>query len=299
MRRLPLTLPGRKLQSANKIKVITLDGGALVLLKIIRGEVVYIPRIKILGEVAYSLFDYHLNPAERITPNVCPISENTLWRQFVQGLSGEIWRGTIYEETKNLEGADLKIVDHILSDRFAQRIALLDFVFLHQDRSARNWIKDGRNRFWAIDNGMFWPYKGRHADKRTVKTRKVDHLNHPMEALIPASLAEFSFQIGIFSSLYTGRIINDGLLAWLHQVDWQQYLNELNQLVGALGYPFSMIYDWRFRVLRMRAKWLLEKRRFPTTAEAFGDEWQRLIDQPEICTEEWEIQWETEDLGIK
>jgi hypothetical protein len=155
--------------------VITLAGGALVLLKIISPDLVYIPRVKILGEVAYSLFDYHLNPAERVTPNVCPIAPNILWRQFVQGLPGEIWRGEIYKKVESLEGADLLIVDRILDNRFAQRIALLDFIFLCQDRSARNWVKDGKDRFWAVDNGMLWAYKGRYADKETVRTGSVDH----------------------------------------------------------------------------------------------------------------------------
>jgi hypothetical protein len=313
MRYLPLNLPGSTLQSANRIKVSTLDSGALVLLKVIRPEVVYIPRLKILGEVAYSLFDYHLNPAERVTPNVCPISENILWREFIQGLPGEIWRGQIYKETENLQVADLVIVDHILNSRFAQRIALLDFIFLCQDRSARNWIRDNKNRFWAVDNGIFWAYKGRYADKETLRTGKVNHLNHPMEALVSRD-AKFSFQIGIFSALYAGRKINDGLLAWLYQVDWRQYLRELNGLIGVLGYPFSFIDDWRFIMLEVRANWLLEKRRFPTAVEAFGDEWQQLIGRPEVFFVRkwqqltgqtktvkgvWKIKWETENLEKK
>jgi hypothetical protein len=292
MRYLPLSLPGSTLQSGNRIKVSILDSGALVLLKIIRPEVVYIPRIKILGEAAYSLFDYYLNPAERVTPNVCPISENILWREFIQGLPGELWRGEIYKETNSLEVADLVIINQVSSNRFAQRIALLDFIFLCQDRSARNWIKDDKERFWAVDNGMFWAYKGRYAEKETIRTRKFDHLNHPMEALVSRD-AKFSFQIGIFSSLYAGQPINDGLLAWLYQIDLPRFFYELNQLIGVLGYPFSIISDWRFEMLRTRKNWLLEKRRFPTVAEVFENEWQRLIDQHE-GSEVWEIEWEAE-----
>ncbi len=306
MRYLPLNLPGSTLQSANRIKVSTLDSGALVLLKTIRPEVVYIPRLKILGEMAYSLLDYHLNPAERVTPNVCPISENILWREFIQGIPGEIWRGELYKNMESLDVADLAIVGKILSDRNAQRIALLDFIFLFQDRSARNWVIDRDGNFWAIDNGMFWPYKGKHADKKTIRTGEIDHLNHPMEAIIPTLVhpnGSFNFQIGIFSSLYAGRPIDDGLMAWVYQVSWRQYLRELNGLISVLGYPFNMIYDWRFKMLRTRAKWLLENRRFPTMAEAFGPEWKRLIDQPEICIEEWKIEWkiewETEYLETK
>ena len=299
VRYLPLSTPGATLQSANEIKVATLPDKSMVLLKTIRPEVVYIRRLKVLGEVGYALLDYHLNPAERVTPNVCPISENTLWRQFIQGLPGEIWRGNLYIQRQNLETVDLQIVEQVLDSRHAQRIALLDFIFLCQDRSARNWIVDNYDQFRAIDNGMFWAYKGRYADKETVKTGKVDHLNHPMEALVSRD-AKFSFQGGIFSSLYAGRPINDGLMAWLYQIDWQQYFSDLNSLIGVLGYPFSFIDDWRFMRLETRARWLLGRRRFPTVAEVFGEEWQRLIDQPEGATkEEWRLEWETENLEIQ
>jgi hypothetical protein len=267
---------------------------SMVLLKIIRPEVVYIRRLKVLGEVAYSLLDYHLNPAERVTPNVCPISENILWRQFIQGLPGEIWRGNLYKIKQILPAADLEIVERILCSRYAQRIALLDFIFLCQDRSARNWVVDNRGRFYAVDNGMFWAYKGRYADKETARTGKVNHLNHPMEALVSGRRAEpFSFQGGIFSSLYAGRQINDRLMAWLYQIDWRLYFQELNRLVGVLGYPFSIVGDWRFKMLKARGSWLLENRRFPTAAEAFGEEWQGLIDQPAGAEEVWRLVWES------
>jgi hypothetical protein len=292
-------MPGQYLQSHNEIKAVTLPDKSMVLLKVISSEVVYIPRLKILGEVVYSLLDYHLNPAERVTPNVCPISQNVLWRQFVQGLPGEIWRGNLFKIKQNLDLADLQIVEQVLASRQAQRIALLDFIFLCQDRSARNWImEDNHNQFWAVDNGMFWAYKGRYADKETVRTGKVDHLNHPMEALVSRG-AKFQFQIGIFSSLYTGRKIDDGLMAWLYQIEWRRYLKELNGLIGVLGYPHDLIEDWRFVTLRMRANWLLKNRRFPTVAEAFGAEWQRRIDRPKGLKEVWRLEWETENLETK
>jgi hypothetical protein len=289
--RLSMASSGAKLQSGNEIRVCTLPDGSMVLLKIISPDVVYIPRLKILGEVAYSLFDYHLNPAERVTPNVCPVSTNTLWRQFIQGIPGEIWRGKIYQAKGNLDTADLQIVNRVLNDRFAQRIALLDFIFLCQDRSARNWIVDDRERFWAVDNGIFWAYKGRYADKETLKTGKVNHLNHPAEALVSRA-SEFTFQIGIFSTLHAGLPINDGLLAWLYQIDWERYFRELNQVVGVVGYPQHIASDWRFVTLMMRANWLLNNRRFPTADEIYGDEWKEMIDQPEGLMEIWEIEWE-------
>jgi hypothetical protein len=117
-----------------------------------------------------------------------------------------------------------------------------------------------------------------------------------MEALVSRG-TDFSFQVGLFSSLYAGRVINDGLLAWLYQVDWRQYWRELNSLIGVLGYPFCVIGDWRFAMLRERANWMLKKRRFPTVAEVYGDEW--LIDQPEKSKEIWKIEWEIKNLETK
>lgn len=295
MRYQPLTLPGAKLQSGNEIKVITLHSGALVLLKAIRPEVVYVPRLKVLGEVAYSLLDYHLNPAERVTPNVCPASENILWRQFIQGLPGEIWRGKLYKATGNLESADLKIVNEILGNRFAQRIALLDFIFLFQDRSARNWIREAKAaRFWAVDNGMLWPYKGRHADRRVTVTGCVDHLENPINALVSRKVG-FDFEIGIFSSLHAGQPINDGLMAWLYQIDWRQYFHDLGQLIGILGYPFTITDDWRFVAIELRARWLLKHRRFPKVSEAFGTEWESFM-EPIGGKEIWKRGMETGGL---
>jgi hypothetical protein len=295
-RHLPLTFPAAKLESANTIHVGTLPDESMVLLKIIRSDVVYIRRLKVLGEAAYSLLDYHLNPAERVTPNVCPVSGSVLWREFIQGLPGEIWRGNLYKIKQNLDLADLEIVEKILSSRAAQRIALLDLIFLCQDRSARNWIVDEHGRFWAVDNGMFWAYKGRYADKETVRTGKVDHLNHPMDTLISTGGGKFSFQGGVFSSLYAERQINDGLVAWLSQIDWQEYLQDLRRLIGVLGYPYNLMDDWRFATMRMRLNWLMRERRFPTADEATGDEWQRLIDRPDGSEEVWRLEWETENL---
>jgi hypothetical protein len=295
---LPLDYPGLRLDSTNKVKVIVLDNGEQLLSKVIRPGVVYIPRLKALGEVAYALFDWYLNPAERVTPNVYAPTQNIIWRQFIPGLPGEIWRGKLYKEKGNLETADLILVDRLLESKAAQRIALLDFIFLFQDRSARNWVTNNGRRFWGIDNGIFWPYKRRHADKAAIKTGDVSHLMPPMEALISyGSNHEFKFQIGVFSSLHAGTDIQQGLLFWLSQIDWDKYLTDLAILgCDPLGYPRELIMDWRFSQIRNRAEWLLRKRRFPTVSETDSDEWQELIIKPPQAREIWKRQWETENL---
>lgn len=288
-RELSLDLKGPFLKSANKISVVVTDKGKKLLLKVIRDETKYVPRLKILGEVAYNLLDYHLNPAERVTPNVCPVSPNTLWRQFIEGIPGEKWRSDLYSEKGSLAGADLVIVDRILESRYAQRIALLDFIFLCQDRSARNWLENN-DRFWAIDNGMFWPYKNRYVDKETVKTGNVSHLRPPMEAIISYDY-KFFFKIGIFSSLFAGHMINDGLLMWLNQIDWERYFEDLGEVVCyPLDYPWKLLKDWRFENIKQRANWLLDKRRFPIPNE---NDWLNTISLPKRAKRIWTRKWET------
>jgi hypothetical protein len=294
IRNLSLDLPGVRLESANDIRSVISQSGEWLALKRIRPDTEYIPRLKILGEVAYSLFDWHLNPAERVSPNVCPISPNTLWRQFLPGQPGENWRGELYRKKNSLEAADLSIVDKILASRFAQRIALLDFIFLCQDRSARNWIEK-KGRFWAVDNGMFWPYKGRYIDKEALKTSKVNHLRPPMEALVSRDY-KFAFKIGVFSSLHAGSLINDGLLMWLSQIEWGPYFGDLSMIACTpLDYPPRLVEDWRFDNIKRRADWLLDKRRFPTVSETDSEDWQQLIKMPPRGRMIWRRGWEKVD----
>jgi len=288
---LPVDLPGAKLDSANKVKVIILEDGEAVLLKIIRPEVCYVPRIKALGEIAYALFDWYLDTENRVTPNVYATSPTEIWRQFIPGLTGETWRGHLYEREGALEAADLMIIDCILKSQSAQRIALLDFIFLCQDRSANNWLKSNKG-FYAIDNVMFWPYKGRFADKLTMETGRVAHLSPPMNALVSTD-SKFSFRIGIFSSLYAGRKISDSLLAWLSQIDWPQYLDDLGQLgCKPLGYSQALIADWRFAQIKSRVKWLLRKGCFPNGKGRDNDGWRDLIGKPQKGAEVWQREWE-------
>lgn len=291
IRQIPFDTPGQPLPSHNEVEIVCLPGYDKLVKKTIGDHVVYIPRLNILGELTYSLLDYHLNPAERVTPNVCPVSRNQLWRQFIHGIPGEQWRANLYAEKKSLEGADLAIVDRILCNRSGQRIALLDYITLCQDRSARNWIINGL-RFWAVDNGIFWPYRGRYADKRVVETGRVSHLGEPMAALVSPD-RKFNFKIGIFSSLYAGSLINEGLLAWVFQIDWDQFFEDLGNLVEPLGYPGEIVDDWRFERIKTRAETLLRMRRFPTVTETALIDWQRLIQRPADGKEVWRRQWET------
>lgn len=289
IRSLAPDIRGTRLESVNDVRVMKHDG-EMILSKTISDTVVYIPRLKLLGEMAYALFDWHIDPEKRVTPNACAVSRNTIVRQFIEGWPGEVWRGELYRQKSNLESADLVIVDRILESPSAQRIALLDFIFLCQDRSARNWIEhDGV--FYAIDNGMFWPWKNRYIDKKALYTGSVDHLKPPMEAIVSYD-SQFSFRNGIFSSLYAGHGISDLLLKHLAEFDWSQYLADLAEIIKPLGYPLKLMIDWRFNQIGERAAWLLGKCRFPTAAETYNDDWQSLIIKPADGVEVWEREWE-------
>ena len=295
IKRLPPDMSGHSLESANTIRYIVLDDGQQVVRKEISSDRPYVPRIKALGEVAYALLDHHLAPSSRVTPNVYATSPNTIWRTFLPGTMGEDWRARLYDWKGNLERADLEMIDQIMAHPSSERIALLDMIFLCQDRSGRNWLEHN-GRFWAIDNNMFWSYKGRFADKVTIRTGEVDHLQPPMNALV-SRLGEFQFGNGVFSSLRVGRTISTNLLDRLSQFDWQQYLRELKLLVCTpLFYPLEIVDDWRFRLLQDRANWLLDKRRFPTVAEALKGEWQDFICRPEGRPTIWEREWEIRHL---
>ena len=285
------TLPGTPMPSANSVRCIHFEDGDNVLFKIISPERPYIARIKILGEAAFSLFDYHLNQVGRVTPNVLPMSTFSLCRQFIPGLRGDLWREKIHGEQRNLEKVDRIIIDQISSSVSAHRIALLDFIFLCQDRSAANWIKAESGHFSAIDNNMLWPYRGRFADKRTVKTGKVDHLRPPMNALIPAGLIKF--RNGIFSAIHAGGKVNGELLARLGLIEWEKYFIELRELIEPLGYPPDFIKDWRFQRIQDRARWIVNNGRLPSVIEANQSEWQDMIGLPQSSTQSiWKLKWE-------
>lgn len=277
------------LESHNDIEVISLNTGEKLVRKTITDHVVYVPRINILGSVAYSLFDYHLD-GERVTPNVCPVDKNKVWRQYVVGYSGDDWRGHLYSDTKGLASSDLAIVDAILNTPSAQRIALLDFVFMCQDRSARNWLKSGNVNFWAIDNNMLWPYRGRQVDKRVIETGNVDHLADPINALVPSG-NKFTFGIGIFSSAWASRPVGLDLLIGLNKFDWEGYFDDLSQLIAPLGYPKLLIDDWRISQIFNRVEYILARGAFPTRKD-LTKEWGSFTEKIKGGVEVWKRKWE-------
>lgn len=289
----PVDLPFEmSLSSANQVGVVTLADGERVLRKTIRPTVQYIPRLKALAETAYSLLDCHLGPDSRVTPYVYPVAQNILWRQFAPGLSGDIWRATLYRVTGSLEAADLNIANRVLSSQSAQRIALLDFLTVYQGRSARNWIFTEDNEFFATDNGIFWPYEGRQVDKRAVETGNVDHLRPPMEAIV--SHHPFQFGIGIFSSLLAGHEMSQRLAIGLRNVNWDRYRRDLSLVTGSLGYPANIVNDWRIDHMKLRAEYILRRNRLPTPSETEGPAWRMYLEE-RTGTSYWRPEWEIEN----
>lgn len=289
---LPIDTKGIRLDSHNEVGAVTLETGEILVKKEITDHVVYIPRINILGAIAYSLFDYHLG-GERVTPNVCAVDHNNLLRQFVGGYSGELWRGRLYAEKTSLIGADLAIIDTILNSDSAFRIALLDIIFMCQDRSARNWLKQGKAKFWAIDNNMLWSYNGRHVDKRVIETGDVGHLEDPINAIVPEGGNRFVFGIGVFSFVWAGKRVGDPLRSLLFNFDWDEYFGDLARLITPLGYPKILLDDYRFGHLRRRVEWVTDKGHFPSYNE-LSNEWQKFIYKPGGGMGVWRRSWEWE-----
>jgi len=62
--------------------------------------------------------------------------------KFVQAVPGDEWRGHEYRTRGNLAEADIHCRSVIEAHPDAERIALLDFLTINQDRSARNWVTD-------------------------------------------------------------------------------------------------------------------------------------------------------------
>jgi hypothetical protein len=252
----------------------------------------YVPRLKALGEIAYSLFDQHLE-GERVAPDVCATNKMTLWRTYMPGQTGDKWRGTLYRDHGSLELADQMIFDTIRLEGSAERIALLDWIFLPQDRSGANWTFDQESgRFYAIDNGMLWSYLSRHVDRYTIQTGSVDHLNPPVRDVLIKHADEPEYGIGIFTDTLAGRSIDRDLLGLLNDFNWIAYSIALKDAIQPLDYPAWLANDWRFTQVKQRGEWLIEHGQFPSVHEIFRGDWRTLIDVIPFHEVIWEPKWE-------
>lgn len=201
---------------------------------------------------------------------------------YLEAIPGDEWRGVEYRWLGNLVKADAYCREVIESHPDAERMALLDFLTINQDRSARNWIVGG-GRFYAIDNGMAWFHE--YPDTSDWK------LGCTIDDVI-LQKEPWRFISGIFTTSYAGRLLSAELLGGLRTFDWQIFSDNLDLSCEWLGLP-ALSGDWRFLGLRRRLEWIRQTGYFPTAARyrAWFAKGSKLFTPPEIVASGGKIIW--------
>lgn len=292
---------------SNEIGLLRLPDGLEVVQKVMLSSPKYHQRRKALTEMVHAWLDeglgegwvvpltfaesfmnngYYLKqwgqPAEPGRKRVCQVVH-----QYMEAAPGDEWRGAEYRRFGNLPEADLYCRSIIEAHPDAERIALLDFLTINQDRSARNWITNGGIKFWAIDNGMAWFHEYPQSDAWKIGTVIDDVL---------IQVNPWQFISGVFTTSYAGRVLSSDLRAKLMAFDWPQFCRNIDMSCKWLGLP-PLSEDWRFEGLRRRMVWIAQMGEFPTAAEYRG--WLRhgseLMTPPEIVASGGKIVWEGDE----
>jgi hypothetical protein len=205
--------------------------------------------------------------------------------QYVDNATpGDEWRGQVYRQLRNLVKADEHCRAVIEDHPDAERIALLDFLTINQDRSARNWITNSGHRFYAIDNGMAWFHEYPENDDWKIGTVIDDVL---------IQRGPWRFISGIFTTSYAGRRLSNLLISQLRDFSWLLFCENLNLSCQWLGLS-QLSLDWRFLGLKRRLMWIMEKERFPTAEEYRGwlENGSKLFTPPEIVASGGQLIWQ-------
>lgn len=280
--------------------------GIQVLQKVMLTSIKYHQRRKALTEMVSAWLDEGLGPPLIVPSTYAEIfsrtdSYRTIWGDkpkdssrarvcqvvhvyYDSAMPGDEWRGAVYQELGDLEKADEYCRNVIENNIEAEKMALLDFLTINQDRSARNWLTDGRGRFYAIDNGMAWFHEYPHSEAWEVGCVIDDVL---------LQRKPWQFISGIFTTSYAGRKLSASLVEQLHVFNWSLFCKNLDMSCQWLGISLLSL-DWRFLGLRRRLEWIKDKGRFPTTGEYRGwfNDGSELFTPPEIIASGGEIVWE-------
>jgi hypothetical protein len=203
--------------------------------------------------------------------------------KFLQAVPGDEWRGAEYRRLGNLAEADYVCRRIIEARPDAERIALLDFLTINQDRSARNWITDRGQRFYAIDNGMAWFHEFPESDEWKIGCVIDDVL---------IQRGPWRFISGVFTTSYAGRRLSTTLKAQLRAFNWKLFCKNLDTSCQWLGLP-DLSSDWRFLGLRRRWVRIARQGRFPSEGEYRGwlNNGSELFTPPEIVASGGQIVW--------
>jgi hypothetical protein len=203
--------------------------------------------------------------------------------EYLLATPGDEWRGDVYRGRGNLPEADIHCRSVIEGHPDAERIALLDFLTINQDRSARNWLSNRGLRFYAIDNGMAWFHEYPEGDGWKIGCVIDDVL---------IQRGPWQFISGVFTTSYAGRRLSATLAAQLMAFNWKLFCKNLDLSCQWLGLS-QLSLDWRFLGLRRRLEWITKKGRFPTADEYRGwlNDGSELLTPPEIIASGGEIVW--------
>lgn len=203
--------------------------------------------------------------------------------EFLQAVPGDEWRGAEYRRLGNLAEADIHCRSIIESHPDAERIALLDFLTINQDRSARNWVTNSGRRFYAIDNGMAWFHEYPESDGWKIGCVIDDVL---------IQRGAWRFISGVFTTSYAGRRLSSSLLSAMGEFNWLTFSINLDRSCKWLGLP-NLSLDWRFTGLKRRFFWMYENGHFPTAGEyrSWLNDGSHLMTPPEIMASGGKLVW--------
>jgi len=207
-------------------------------------------------------------------------------RDYAPAQPGDEWRGEMYLQLEHLDEAD-EHCKAVMSDHSdAEKISLLDFLTINQDRSARNWVTDHGARFYAIDNGMAWFHEYPESDDWKYGCAIDD---------VILQVEPWRFISGIFTTLWAGRDLSPALLDGLRNFDEAEFLKRIDRAAVDLGFPAGISADWRFEGILRRLRWMADQGRQPTARE-YRDWYSGsdLFTPPEIVASGGEIVWKLE-----
>lgn len=290
---------------ANEVARVRLADSSEVVVKVMLSNKIYHQRRKALTETAMYLLDVGLG-GSRVVPDLYaelfqPTPTYTKWwgeenseganrvcqviREYAPCGPGDEWRGEMYGQLGNLDKADAYCHGIIGDHPDAERISILDFITINQDRSARNWVTNHGERFFAIDNGMAWFHEYPESEdwKYGCAIDDVILQKHPWQ-----------FISGVFSTTWAGRVLSTPMQAALDAFDETAFLRGIDEASVTLGFP-PLSGDWRFEGLLRRLRWIRDNRRQPTAEEYRGwHQGSEMMTPPEIVASGGKVVWKIE-----
>lgn len=290
----------------NEVARVRLQDSREIVTKVMLANKKYHQRRKALTEAAMYLLDlglggervvpdlyielFHLTPAytkiwgqknEEGHTRVCSVI-----REYAPGGPGDEWRGEVYRSTRNLDVADIHCKAVIDQHPDAERMSILDFITINQDRSARNWVTNHGKRFYAIDNGMAWFHEYPYSEDWKYGCAVDD---------VILQITPWQFISGVFSTSWAGRPLSPVMQDALSNFDELDFLQGIENAARAVGFPAGLSEDWRFEGLLRRLRWITEHGRQPTAEEYRA--WHKgseLMTPPEIVATGGKIVWKLE-----